>query len=170
VPRRAERALLGGAHDQPVALLAVELRRHERPLALQPPAVQDHRQRAVGPLALDLVGAVIPDLDPPRPVLAARDVALERRVLERVILDVHGERALAGPQRHAARERPAAQDAVVLEAEVVVQPAGRVALDDEDRAAALAPPLGRERLRRLARVALGPVLLEVGHLLRQDAR
>ena len=50
-----------------------------------------------------------------------------------MILDVHGERALAGLERHALRHRPRGERAVALEPEVVVQPPGVVALDDEDR-------------------------------------
>ena len=42
-------------------------------------AVQDHGERAVLALALQLVGAAIPDLDRAAAVLARRDVALERR-------------------------------------------------------------------------------------------
>ena len=68
-------------------------------------------------------------------VLALRDLALEGGVVERVVLDVDGERALAGLERHALRHRPARERAVALEAEVVVEPPGVVALDDEDRLA-----------------------------------
>ena len=91
-------------------------------------------------------------------VLARRDLALEGRVVERVILDVDGEPALAGLERHALRHRPARERAVPLEPEVVVEPPRGVALDDEDRAAAAG--LTAERLRRRARIALAPILVE----------
>ena len=54
-------------------------------------------------------------------------------VLERVILDVHGERAGARLERDAFWHRPARKRAVQLEAKVVVQAAGIVALDDKNR-------------------------------------
>jgi hypothetical protein len=50
-----------------------------------------------------------------------------------MVLDVHGEVALAGLERDALRHRPAGEGTVALEAEVVVEPARVVALDDEDR-------------------------------------
>ena len=86
-------------------------------------------------------------------------------VLERMILDVHGEPALARPTR-SGTPRGSAQlmeRAVALEAEVVVQPPCGMPLDDEDGIAALAPALLLQRLRRLARMALGLVLLQIGH-------
>ena len=85
-------------------------------------------------------------------------------VVERVVLDVDGERALAGLERHALRHRPARERAVALEPEVVVEPPGVVALDDEDRLAspprARATPNGSECARRIALAAiLGQVAL-----------
>ena len=70
----------------------------------------------------------------PAAVLALRDDALERAVLERVVLDVHRQ-ALA---RRGSRLGPLGtaqllQHAVELEAEVVVQPRRVVLLDDEAR-------------------------------------
>ena len=55
----------------------------------------------------ELVRAVVPDLDRAGSVLARRDLSREGRVLERVILDVHGEVLFAGLERHALRYRPA---------------------------------------------------------------
>ena len=59
-------------------------------------------------------------------------------VVERVVLDVHGQVALARLERDALRHGPARERAVALEAEVVVEPPRVVALDDEDRLLALA--------------------------------
>ena len=75
----------------------------------------------------------VPDLDRPGPVLTRRDLALEGGVVERVVLDVHGEVALPGLERDPLRHRPARERAVALEAEVVVEPARVVALNDEER-------------------------------------
>ena len=125
--------------------------------------MQAHGQAAVGLVLHQLVGAGVPDLDRPGPVLARRDLALERPVLERVVLDVHGQRLVPGADRDPLGHRPAGQRALALEPEVVVQPARRVALDDEDRRAAPAVA-AREGLRRRRRVTLAPVLLQLaGH-------
>src|SRR5262249_12817036 len=113
----------------------------------------------------ELIGAVVPDLHRPGAVLARRDLALERRIVERVVLDVYRERLLAGLERYALRDRPARERAVPLEPEVVVQPASIVPLDDEDRL--LRPATLRvDRLRRLLRIPLAAVLGERlrGHL------
>ena len=98
--------------------------------------MQEHRERPVRALADELVRAPVPDVDRPGPVLALGDLALEVRVLERMILDVHGERALAAAQRHAPRQRPARKHAIALEPQVVVQAPRDVTLDDEDRVSA----------------------------------
>ena len=103
----------------------------------------------------ELVGAAIPEVDRAAAVLARRDVALEVGVLDRVVLDVHRERALAGAQRHAPRQRPAEQHAVALEPQVVVQGAGRMALNDEDRIAVGLRLARLQRLGRLPGLALG---------------
>ena len=91
-----------------------------------------------------LPGASVPDHDRAAAVFALRDHALERGVVERMILDLNGQRlhrwVEAGPLRH----RPAFERAVVLQAEVVVQPAGGVLLNDELPASAdfVSPPGG----------------------------
>src|SRR6185312_13819471 len=121
------------AHDQPVLLVAVHTGRDQRPEAVQALAAQAHRQAAVALLLDRLVVAAVPDLDRPAAVLALRDLALEVRVVERVVLDVHGQVALALAQRDALGDGPARERAVALDAEVEVQAAGVVALDDEDR-------------------------------------
>ena len=154
------RCLLVAALDQePVLVLPVELRRDERPRPVQPLPAEADRQLAVALLLQQVVRAVIPDLDHAGPVLALRDLAVELRVLERVVLHVDGERPAAGLERDALRDRPRRERAVPLEAEVVVEPPGVVPLDDEDRALP-APAAVRERLGRLLRVALAPVLGE----------
>jgi hypothetical protein len=77
-----------------------------------------------------------------------------------VVLDVDGEVLLARLQRDALRHGPARESAVPLEAEVVVQPPGIVALHDEDRILPTLAPA--ERLRGLLAVALALVLGELG--------
>ena len=95
--------------------------------------MQDDRALTV-PLPLDeLVRPGVPELDGAGAVLALRDLALEARVLERVILDVDGKRTHAWLERHALRHGPRRERAVLLEPEVVVEAPRVVALDDEDR-------------------------------------
>ena len=62
---------------------------------------------------------------------------MELQVLERVVLGAHREPVLVGVLRHAARQRPGGERALVLEPEVPVEPAGVVLLDDEPGAARL---------------------------------
>src|SRR5205085_11164665 len=125
--------LVALSDDQPVLRVARELRRHERPGAVEALALQSHGQSAVSLLLDELVGARVPDLDAAGSVLAFRDLAFERRVLERVVLDMHGQPLVARLERDAFRHRPARKRSVALEAEVVVEPPRVVALDDEDR-------------------------------------
>jgi hypothetical protein len=101
-----------------------------RPAALP---VEADGQTAVALLLEELVRAGVPDLDRARAVLALGDLALEAGVVERMVLDVHGEVPLARLERHALRHRPGEEDAVALEPEVVVEAARIMALDDEDR-------------------------------------
>ena len=95
--------------------------------------MQADGEAAVVLLLDELVGAAVPDLDRAGAVVALRDLARERRVVERVILDVHRERALARLEGDALRHRPRGERAVPLEPEVVVEAPRVVALDDEDR-------------------------------------
>ena len=157
---RASPPVVALAQEEPVLLVAGEVRGNERPRPLEPLAVQPDGQAAVGLLLDELVRAVIPDLDRAGAVVPLRDLARERRVLERVVLDVDGEMLLAGLERHALRHRPGGEHAVALEAEVVVEPPRVVALHDEDRRLRL-PALAPERLRGLLAVALALVLREL---------
>src|SRR5262249_41464758 len=150
-PRRLRVAL---ADEQPVLRVAVEVRWDERPRPVQALAVQANRQAAVALLLDELVRPLVPDLDGAGTVLALPDLAVELRVLERVVLDVHRERALARLERDPLRDGPARERAVALEPEVVVEPARVVALDDEDRRLSATARAAGERLRGLLRIAL----------------
>ena len=76
------------------------MRRYQGPRFLQAGAFEAHGQTAV-PLLLDeLVGPLVPDLDRAGAVLPLGDLALELRVLERMVLDVDSEVLLAGLERH----------------------------------------------------------------------
>ena len=166
LPRRPGGPILGGAHDQPVALLAAEVGGHERPLALQLAAVQDHRQRAVGALALRARRCRDPR---PRP---------SRRRTRRPGSRPRSRRSRAGGPRRAprasARRRAAARPAAApssaarRRARAGSRSAGARAewrcttnTGAFDVRFFLRPAL--ERLGRLARVALGAVFLEISH-------
>ena len=115
------------------------------------------RGRVVGPDRLP--GPPVPDDDVAAAVLAVGDHALEVEVLDRVVLDVDGQVTGRRVERRALRHRPADQHTADLEAEVVVEPPGSVALHDEAGrsrcAGALVRRLGRaRRLRALAKSRL----------------
>jgi hypothetical protein len=76
-----------------------------------------------------------------------------------VVLDVDREMPLAAPQRDALGHGPARERSVPLEPEVVVEPARGVALDHEAWQLGAGRTLA-ERLGRLARTPLAPVLVE----------
>ena len=136
-----------------------ELRGDEGVGALEPLPVQADSEPAVLLLLEQLVGAVVPDLDRAGAVLSRGDLSLERRILERMVLDVDGEVLLSGLEGHAFGNRPARERAVSLQTEVVMEAASVVPLDDEDRR--LSALLAAERLRRLLGVALALVLGEL---------
>src|SRR5262249_49147620 len=87
-----------------------------------------------------------------------RDDALEGVVLDRMVLDPHGEPLLARYQARAARHRPALHHAGELEPQVVVQARGRVLLDHEG--IALATLLAAARLGRGGELPLCVVSLQ----------
>jgi hypothetical protein len=111
--------------QQPLGFLALAGRADQG----QPDAVEGTMRTAVHgdddlvvvPL-LGFVPAVVPDRDCASAVLPAGDLALERRVLQRVILGLDREmvagRCVGNPLRH----RPAHQNPIALQPEVVVQP------------------------------------------------
>src|SRR5690606_8804712 len=112
-------------------------------LALEPLAVELDVQLALpdrlGGWGLAVLvprpGAGVPDDDVAAAVLPGRDDALEVEVLHRVVLDVDREAPGGGVEGGPLGHRPAGQDAVDLEPEVVVEPGRPVPLDDEDRLA-----------------------------------
>ena len=75
-----------------------------------------------------------------------------------MVLDVHGQPLLLGPQRRSLGHRPALQHAVHLQADVVMEAPGGVFLDHEQ--ASLAPTPGTEGLGRALGIALLPVGVE----------
>ena len=87
--------------------------------------------------------AHVPDDDLAGPVVPVRDHALEVGVLDGVVLDLDREALVGGVGGGALRNRPGLQDAGPLQAEIPVQPGGRMFLNDEEmRAVFTAPPEG----------------------------
>ena len=148
---------------------------HQFPQASQLLAVQLEEQLALGQFLARIAdrfpGATVPDDDGSGTVLPGWDRAFKAAVGNRVVFDVDRHalfmRIEAGPLGH----RPAKQDAVQLQAKVVVQPRGPVLLDDEGEGLGFSCPHAR-RLRRAREVALGGVARKriarrrgaVGHL------
>ena len=104
-------------------------------------------------------GAPVPDDDVAAAVLTGRDHPLEVEVVQRVVLDVHGEAPSVRVDRRSLGHRPADEDTVDLEAQVVVEPAGPVTLDDE-AVARVGWRVGAGGLGGDGEVALGPVVGE----------
>jgi hypothetical protein len=90
-----------------------------------------------------------------------------------MVLGLDGEPLLAGIEGRSARHRPRFQDAVALQAEIVMQPARRMLLDDEQQRPVAARAHRGRRLRGDGERALGRVfgeaafrhaaILEEGH-------
>ena len=113
---------------------------HQHPRSFQLVAVQRELQVALLQRRIHVVDfrrprAAVPEHHDAGAV-AFRDDAFELAVVERMILDVHREPLGLRIERRALRHRPRQQHAVVLEPEVVVQVAGEVLLDAEERARA----------------------------------
>src|SRR4029077_18383716 len=102
--------------------------------------------------------AAIPDQYGPAAILALRNGALKRVVVDRMILDLDRQPLLARHQARTARHRPALHHAVMLKPQVVMQPARGVLLDHE--LAALAAPLLAARLGGRVELALGVIGLK----------
>ena len=118
--------------------------------------MQTHGETTVGLILEELVRAAIPDLHRARAVVPLGDLALEAPVFERVILNVDGEMLLARFERDALRHRPRGEDAVALEAEVVMERSRGVSLHHEDRPFRLTA-LRTEGLRCALSIALALV-------------
>src|SRR6185295_7415290 len=131
--------VLARADEQPVHLPAVLVGPHadKRPDAFQAAAVEPEGEpalrQALPGIALGDPRAPVPDLDRAGAVVSFRDDPLEMPVLEGVVLDLDGETLVARFETRPLRNRPAAEHAVELQPEIVVQPPGRVLLDEESQ-------------------------------------
>ena len=79
------------------------------------------------------VDAAIPDDHFARAVLPGGNDAFERPVVVRVVLHVHGQALFVTIEGRTLGHGPGQQHPIAFEPEVVVQPRGRVLLDDEQQ-------------------------------------
>ena len=147
--------------QQPVLplLARLALHAHEMPAAAELLPVQFEFQMALGIAFVGVThrrpGAAIPDDDGAAAIFALGDRALEIAIGERVVLHMHGEPLVARHQARAPCHRPAFQDTIHFQAQVVVQARGIVFLDDEAMAlGAGAPALGLRRRGKIAFLAI----------------
>ncbi len=147
---------------------AVLLRLHplEMEAAGEALAEEVERQRADGEALVGVLavghrpGAAVPQHHRTAAIFAGGDGALEAAIVDRVVLGLDSEALVGGVEARPARHRPRLQDAVVLEAEIVVE-APRVVLLDHERGRRLRLALcgGAFCRRWLARAGEIPLLL-----------
>src|ERR1700732_2658714 len=111
------------------------------PTPFEPRAVQRKRQMPFSKpllrIALRLPSAAVPDDHRARAIFALRNISLEIKVFDRVVLGADRKPLFADREARAFGDRPAFQDSVDLEPQIVMQPARRVFLNDELSALAL---------------------------------
>ena len=143
---------IGRFDQQPLLLLARQMGAKQAPAAAELFALQFETQApafVVFPgVAFGQPQAPVPDDHVTGAVVPLGNVAFETGVVQRVILDVHGQAFHAGIEGWPLGNRPAFQGAIEFQAKVVVQVAGVVFLDAE-----LQGP--RRRATRLLAAGLG---------------
>src|SRR5262249_41944886 len=144
------------------ALSAIAIATHpnQYPASVQLLAIKREFEVALGKTALRVIAvpiAAVPQLHGATAILAFRNGALEVAVVERMVLHLDREPLVMRIERRTARHRPGLEDAVKLQAEIIMQPGCRMLLNHE------APPLRRShfglarRLCGLLEIALFPV-------------
>src|SRR5206468_7517158 len=138
---------------------------HQGPSPLELVAVEPEAQLALPQrdggidVVEHLVDALVPDHHRAATIFALGDHALEARVFERLILDLHRETFLARIKGRTLRHRPRRHRVADLEPEVVMQRRRAMLLDDE-AATRRRSCTTRRWLRRTREVALALVLGE----------
>jgi hypothetical protein len=115
-------------------------------------------------IALRLPLAAVPDDHRARAIFALRNISLEIKVFDRVVLSANRKPLISDRKARALGDRPAFQNPIHLEPQIVMQPARRVFLHDEF--STLAPDSRTCRLRSPGEVALPGIFFE--WLLRSD--
>ncbi len=165
--------------QQPIGSLAAELiamHTHQHPTAFELCAFQREFKVACkeglvrGLGALGSPEAAVPQHDRAAAVLALRDRALEITVVERMILDFHGQTFVGGIQRRSAGNRPGLEHTLPFQAHIVVQLPGGMLLHDEAQARGGCYALLARGLLGFREVALGAINGErrLRHLMRLD--
>ncbi len=121
--------------QEPVFLFARHVRAHQVPDAAELLALQFEFQLALGIGFLRIFQwnphAAIPDNHITGAVMPFRNAALEGRVIERMVFDMHGQSLDFGVEGRPFRHRPALQRAIEFEAKVIMQVRGVVLLNAE---------------------------------------
>jgi hypothetical protein len=136
------------AMDHPVVPAGAE----QCVLALHPLAVERDDDLVLLELVA-VVGPAVPDDHLAGPVVALGDLSLEVDVVERMVLDVHGQVVALGVLRDPLWQGPRDEHTVPLQPEVPVQPPGVVLLDDEAPGVALSA-VGARGLRCVLEIPL----------------
>src|SRR5215469_5380943 len=161
---RMTRELVLRLHQEPrLGLLALaRLDAHQMPQPLEPRAVEHEREMPLLEPELRVPFghpfATVPHDHGAATILALGDVALEFKIVDRMVLGAHRKPLLAERQARAAGDRPALEHAIELEPQIVVQPPRGMLLDNEFMSAARA-----ERgagLRRAGKIALLRIAFE----------
>jgi hypothetical protein len=138
------------------------------PTPFEPSAVECKREMSFCEPLLRIAvrppSATIPDNHRAGTILALRNISLEIKVFDRVVLGADRKPLFAGREARAFGDRPAFQDSLHLEPQIVMQPARRVFLNH--KFSALAPDNRTCRLRSPGEVALSGIFFE--WLLRPD--
>src|SRR5580704_17389339 len=109
-------------------------------------------------IGLRLPSAAVPDDHRARAIFALRNISLEIKVFDRVVLGADRKPLFAGREARAFGDRPAFQNSIHLEPQIVMKPARRVFLNDE--LSALAPGSRTCRLLSSGEVALPGIFFE----------
>ena len=164
---RRARVLVLFLDQQPGRLFfALAFHAHQHPVAVHFMAVQSKFQVAgcqrlarVRRGRLRLPGALVPDNHLAGAILLFRNGALEARIRDRVILDLHRHALVLAVVAGAFRHGPAFHGAVEFQPEIVMQAAGPVFLDDEGQLLAFGF-VAAGRLGRDGEIALGLIGLQ----------
>src|SRR5581483_5992336 len=131
--------LIAMLDEEPARLLAGARvsQPHQHPAAAQPLTGENQLELARcqsllgSAFTLRLPIAPVPDLHRSAAILSLWDRPLEVAVFQRVILDLDRQTLVRRVERRSAGDRPGLEHSIELEAQIVVQPAGRVLLHHE---------------------------------------
>src|SRR6202047_1429259 len=108
---------------------------NQGPTTLEPRAVELNRQmpfrKPLLRIALRLPSAAVPDDHRARAIFALRNISLEIKVFDPVVIGADRKPLFAGREARAFGDRPAFQHSVHLEPQIVMEPSRRVFLHDE---------------------------------------